>query len=117
MRALSLVAMLLACSSSKEEKPPQPTTPCGQAIAVVGGAIEATLAHPDAKAFHMATELAPAKDCAGIPELVHGWEAYLGAPDPARKRDLLTRLEELAAQHRWTPPGSFMQTIEAAKAE
>ena len=116
MRALSLVVMVVACSSSKEDKP-QPTTPCGQAIAVVGGAIEATLAHPDAKAFHMAAELAPAKDCAGIAELVRGWEAYLGAPDPARKRDLLTRLEELAAQHHWTPPGSFMQTIEAAKAE
>lgn len=116
MRGFALATLLLACSSAKEDKPPQPTTPCGQSIAVIGGAIEATLAHPDVEAFRMAAALAPEKQCAGVPELVADWAAYLRAPEPNRKRELLTRLEELAAQHHWTPAGSFMQTIEAAKA-
>ena len=115
MRALVLGTLLLACSS-KDDKPPQPTTPCGQSIAVVGGAIEATLVQPDAEAFRMGAELTPAKDCAGIPELVGDWEAYLKAPEPTRKRELLGRLEELAAQHRWVPSGSILRAIQAAKA-
>ena len=114
MRALVLAIVLVACSSSKEDQPPQPTTPCGQAIAVVGGAMEATLDRPDAQAFHMAAELAPAKDCDGVPELVGDWEAYLKAPEPARKRELLTRLGELAAQHHWKPPVSIQRAIHGA---
>jgi hypothetical protein len=117
MRAFVLGTVLLACSSSKDEKPPQPTTPCGQSIAVVGGAIDATLVRPDAEAFRMSAELTPAKDCAGIAELVGDWEAYLKAPAPARKRELLVRLEELAAQHRWFPSGSILRAIQAAKAD
>ena len=103
MRAFVVGTLLLACSSSKNAPPPQPSTPCGQSIAVVGGAIGAMLARPDAEAFRMASELAPAKDCAGVPELVSDWEAYLKAPEPARKRELLIRVEELAAQHGWKP--------------
>jgi hypothetical protein len=117
MRALVLGALLLACSSSKDDKPPQPTTPCGQSIAVVGGAIEATLVRPDAEAFRMAAELTPAKDCAGIPELVGNWAAYLKAPEPSRKRELLVRLEELATQYGWIPSGSILRAIQAAKAD
>lgn len=105
-----LVLALLACSSSKPDKP-QPTTPCGQSIALVGGAIEATLAQPDAEAFRASAELVPERQCDGIPELVDDWEAYLKAPDPARKRELLTRLEALAAQHQWTPSGPLLRTI------
>ncbi len=115
MRALVLGTFLLACSSSNDDKPPQPTTPCGQSIAVVGGAIEATLVRPDPEAFRMSAGLVPEKDCAGIPELVGDWEGYLKAPDPARKRELLTRLEQLAAQHHWIPSGSIMRAIQAAK--
>jgi hypothetical protein len=117
MRALAL-GLVLACSSSaKDDKPPQPATPCGQSIAVIGGAIEATLVRHDAEAFRMGAEAAPAKNCAGIPELVNDWEAYLKAPEPARKRALLGRLEELAKQHGWTPAGSSLREIEAARAE
>lgn len=65
----------------------------------------------------MAAGLAPERNCAGIPELVSDWEAYLTAPEPRRRRELLTRLEELAAQHRWFPSGSLMRAIQAAKAE
>jgi hypothetical protein len=117
MRALALMAVLVACSSSNDAKPPQPTTPCGQSIAVVGGAIEATLARPDPEAFLMAAGLVPEKNCAGVAELVGDWEAYLKAPEPSRKRELLERLEQLAAQHRWMPSGSLLRAIEAAKAE
>jgi nitrous oxide reductase accessory protein NosL len=117
MRALVLGALLLACSSSKDDKPPQPTTPCGQSIAVVGGAIEATLVRPDAEAFRMGAELTPAKDCDGIPELIGNWEAYLKAPEPSRKRELLVRLEELAAEHHWIPSGAILRAIQAAKAD
>jgi DNA-binding SARP family transcriptional activator len=118
MRALVVGTLVLACSSSsKQDKPPQPTTPCGQSIAVVGGAIEATLARPDAEAFRMSAEALPARDCADIPELVADWEAYLKAPEPTRKRALLRRLEELAAQHRWIPSGSILRAIQQAKAD
>jgi hypothetical protein len=115
MRPVILAAFVLGCSSSKTDKPPQPTTPCGQSIAVVGGAIEATLAVPDAEAFRAAVELAPARDCDGIAELVSDWEAYLKSPEPTRKRDALLRLEELAAQHRWVPSGSILRAIQAAR--
>jgi hypothetical protein len=117
MRALVVATLVVACSSPKADKSPQPTTPCGQSIAVVGGAIEATLVRPDAEAFRMGAELAPARDCAGVPELVSDWEAYLKAPEPARKRELLMRLDELAAQHGWIPSGSILRAIQAAKAD
>jgi hypothetical protein len=115
MRAFVVAILVLGCSSSKTDKPPQPTTPCGQSIAVVGGAMEATLARPDAEAFHMAAELTPAKDCAGIAELVSDWEAYLKAPEPTRKRELLKRLEALAAQHHWSPSGGIQRAIDEAR--
>jgi hypothetical protein len=117
MRALVVATLVLACSSSKDDKPPQPTTPCGQSIAFVGGAIEATLARPDAEAFHMGAEAMPERDCAGIPELVRDWEAYLRAPEPARKRELLARLEGLAVQHHWIPSPSIERAIQQAKAD
>jgi hypothetical protein len=107
--------LLVACSSSKQAEPPQPTTPCGKSIAVVGGAIEATLERADADAFHMAAESVPQRDCAGIPELVRDWEAYLRAPQPARRRDLLMRLGDLAAQHQWILPGELFRAIQAAQ--
>lgn len=65
----------------------------------------------------MAAELAPERNCAGVPELVSDWEAYLKAPEPTRKRELLVRLEELAARHRWFPSGPLMEAVQAAKAE